>query len=239
MGKIISTPLPKDLPENWNDNQYVSPGGTEVGLSEQHGYNYLMKQVNNAQKAIEELDTNVIPASEKGAANGIATLDVNGKLAQSLDVADVPMEGYGSVADAINKAIDTADAAKAVTDTKGLANGLATLDSDAKVTAHQASAAIVNVTESRALAVADAGRLLCVDSASAVVLTVPLETDVAFPVGTELEVCQLGAGAVSFAAADGVTLLSAGGAVMVAEQYGCVTLKKLGADKWMLAGMLG
>ena len=56
MGKIISVSLPQDLPENWNENQYVSPGGTEVGLTEKHGYNYLMKQVNAVQKAAEELD---------------------------------------------------------------------------------------------------------------------------------------------------------------------------------------
>lgn len=58
MGKIITITLPHDLPENWNENQYVSPGGTEVGLTPQHGYNYLMEQVNNAQKAIKELDEN-------------------------------------------------------------------------------------------------------------------------------------------------------------------------------------
>lgn len=57
MGNIISSNMPKDLPENWTENQYVSPGGVEVGLTEKHGYNYLMKQVNLAQKSIEELDT--------------------------------------------------------------------------------------------------------------------------------------------------------------------------------------
>lgn len=58
-GKIVSVPLPHDLPENWNDNQYVSPEGTEVGLTEQHGYNYLMKQVNATQQAAQELDSAV------------------------------------------------------------------------------------------------------------------------------------------------------------------------------------
>lgn len=57
MAKIIKTPIPHDLPENWNDSQYVSPGGLEVGLSAQHGYNYLMKMVNDAHRALEELDT--------------------------------------------------------------------------------------------------------------------------------------------------------------------------------------
>ena len=48
--------LPADLPENWTDSQYVSPGGTEVGLSAQHGYNYLSRQVNAAQKAASEIN---------------------------------------------------------------------------------------------------------------------------------------------------------------------------------------
>jgi hypothetical protein len=56
MANIITVSLPHDLPENWTDNQYVSPGGVEVGLTEKHGYNYLMKQVNKAHMAINELD---------------------------------------------------------------------------------------------------------------------------------------------------------------------------------------
>lgn len=56
MAKFIKTPLSKDLPENWDDTKYVSPNGTEVGLTEKHGYNYLMKQVNNSHKGLEELD---------------------------------------------------------------------------------------------------------------------------------------------------------------------------------------
>ena len=46
--------LPADLPENWTQGQIVSPNGTEVGLTEQHGYNYLMKQVNATQQAVNE-----------------------------------------------------------------------------------------------------------------------------------------------------------------------------------------
>lgn len=51
----ITVNLPKDLPENWNDTNYVSPGGTEVGLTSKHGYNYLMQQVNKAQQAAQEI----------------------------------------------------------------------------------------------------------------------------------------------------------------------------------------
>lgn len=52
---ITQPALPADLPENWTNSQYVSAGGTETGLSQQHGYNYLMKQVNDAQNAVNTL----------------------------------------------------------------------------------------------------------------------------------------------------------------------------------------
>ena len=48
-------PLPADLPENWTSGQIIAPTGAEAGLDEQHGYNYLMRQVNNAQKALKVL----------------------------------------------------------------------------------------------------------------------------------------------------------------------------------------
>ena len=52
----VKQSLPADLPENWTDSQYVSTGGTEVGLTPQHGYNYLNRQVNAVQKAAQEID---------------------------------------------------------------------------------------------------------------------------------------------------------------------------------------
>ena len=52
---LKNIPLPADLPENWTSQQTVAPTGAEVGMDEQHGYNYLMKQVNNAQRALKAL----------------------------------------------------------------------------------------------------------------------------------------------------------------------------------------
>jgi hypothetical protein len=52
---LKNIPLPADLPENWTSQQTVAPTGEEVGMDEQHGYNYLMRQVNNAQKALKAL----------------------------------------------------------------------------------------------------------------------------------------------------------------------------------------
>lgn len=52
---LKNIPLPADLPENWTSGQIIAPTGAEAGLDEQHGYNYLMEQVNNAQKALKAL----------------------------------------------------------------------------------------------------------------------------------------------------------------------------------------
>ncbi|MDE7055089.1 MAG: hypothetical protein K2O84_09815 [Oscillospiraceae bacterium] len=50
--KPFENPLPADLPENWTAGQIVAPTGEEVGLSHQHGYNYLMEMVNRAHRGV-------------------------------------------------------------------------------------------------------------------------------------------------------------------------------------------
>lgn len=52
----FDTPLPADLPEDWTSGQIVAPAGADVGLSQQHGYNYLMEQVNAAQRAANAIN---------------------------------------------------------------------------------------------------------------------------------------------------------------------------------------
>ena len=51
----ITVNLPADLPEDWAENDIVAPEGQSVGLSQQHGYNYLMEAVNNAQTAANQI----------------------------------------------------------------------------------------------------------------------------------------------------------------------------------------
>ena len=54
--KPIPNPLLADLPEDWVVDQIVAPTGEEVGLTQQHGYNYLMEKVNEAIQAINDLN---------------------------------------------------------------------------------------------------------------------------------------------------------------------------------------
>lgn len=66
---LKNIPLPADLPENWTSGQIIAPTGAEAGLDNQHGYNYLMKQVNNAQKAATALN--------KGKADSVVPHDLS------------------------------------------------------------------------------------------------------------------------------------------------------------------
>ena len=74
----ITIPLPADLPEDWAENQIVAPEGQSAGLSQQHGYNYLMEQVNNAQEDITQVGE---------AFSGLATnQDLDGTLKATVQV---------------------------------------------------------------------------------------------------------------------------------------------------------
>lgn len=111
----VSPPLPADLPANWVYGQTVGPNGTDVGLTQQHGYNYLMQAVNAVQNAANALgqslaalnadSVNAIPSTEKGKANGVAELDSSGKVPSS----QLPAMDYDPAgsADAVQKALNT------------------------------------------------------------------------------------------------------------------------------------
>lgn len=122
----------------------------------------------------------------------------------------------------------------------GAASGLATLDANTKVAAAQASAQIISKTASATLALAEAGCFIYFNNGTAAcTLTVPANSSVAFPVGTEIEVLRGGTGTITIAAASGVTIYSMDSAKKIDSQFGVVCLKKVGEDKWVLAGCLG
>ncbi|MGY3436451.1 MULTISPECIES: hypothetical protein [unclassified Marinovum] len=77
-------------------------------------------------------------------------------------------------------------------------------------------------------------------SASAATLTVPANSAVAFPIGTEIEVVALGAGVVTITGDTGVTIngVAAGSADVAAQWQGAV-LRKYDTDAWLLIGAVG
>ena len=75
-------------------------------------------------------------------------------------------------------------------------------------------------------------------NAAAQTYTVPPNSSVAFPTGTQIDVCQFGAGKLTLAQGAGVTITSLSGNKAIAAQYVCVTIVKYGTDTWNLVGNL-
>jgi hypothetical protein len=84
------------------------------------------------------------------------------------------------------------------------------------------------------LVLGDAGKVLEMNNASAITLTVPTNASVAFPVGTVLEVWQQGAGQVSVAGS-GITFRAPGGQ-KTRVQYSTISLRKQATDTWVISG---
>jgi microcystin-dependent protein len=88
------------------------------------------------------------------------------------------------------------------------------------------------------LALADAS-FIPVGAAGAIVVTVPANATEAFPIGTQKTIKRTSTGAVSIAAAGGVTIVRPAGTDASARDTGStLTLIKVGTDAWTLAGDL-
>lgn len=83
---------------------------------------------------------------------------------------------------------------------------------------------------------ADKGKRVRANNASAQTYTVPPNSSVAFPVGSRIEVFQYGAGQVSIAAGAGVTIRSSGSKLKITGQYSAALLDKIATDEWLLVG---
>ena len=92
--------LPADLPENWTQGQTISPNGTEVGLTEQHGYNYLMKQVNNTQTEVNNINDALPDVAQQATVN-----DIKNKIGTEAD-ADTQPTLFGRLAQVKNVLVE-------------------------------------------------------------------------------------------------------------------------------------
>lgn len=116
--------------------------------------------------------------------------------------------------------------------------GAASLDSHGCVKASEAKSFRVDISASSTLTLDHAGRFVLVNSSNAVTITVPSDSDVAWPDYTEIEFCQWGSGSVTIEGASGVGIVSMDNAKTIAGQYGCCCLKKTGGSTWILSGAL-
>lgn len=96
-------------------------------------------------------------------------------------------------------------------------------------------------TSSYTLVLGDAGKTIEMNSASATVVTIPPNSSVAFPVGTVIEICRIGAGSVTITDGVGVTIpnrLESAGTTSrtIANQWSTAAIRKRATDVWVLVG---
>jgi hypothetical protein len=91
-------------------------------------------------------------------------------------------------------------------------------------------------TASYTLVLGDADKLVEMNVSTANNLTIPLNSSVAFPTGTQILLSQYGAGQTTIVATSGVTVRSSGAKLKLTGQYSGATLIKIGTDEWYLFG---
>lgn len=127
--------------------------------------------------------------------------------------------------------IDSGNAEVATIDSDGNA------DFDGQVTSHTS----INTQTGTAytLVLADDGKIIEMNNASANEVNIPANASVAFPIGTRIDVVQLGAGTTSIDPEAGVTLNGGTATLaMTGTQYEAVTLYKRATDEWVVIGAL-
>ena len=87
------------------------------------------------------------------------------------------------------------------------------------------------------LVLTDASKLVTLNNAAAITLTIPPNSSVAFPVGTKVDLVQLGAGTVTVAEGSGVTV-NATPTKDFRDQYSAASCIKIATDEWVLVGDL-
>ena len=83
----------------------------------------------------------------------------------------------------------------------------------------------------------DSHKTVMLIDGSSVSARIPLNSAVAFPIGTRIEIIQEGAGQITVQGTTaGVTLNSSGGKTKLAAQYAQATILKTATDTWYLFG---
>lgn len=100
------------------------------------------------------------------------------------------------------------------------------------------SLTLVTYTNSTALGLSDAGKVIQMNVGSANTLTVPAESSVPFPTGTQVTVLQIGLGSTTLTASAGVTMNSKDGMLRLGNRWAGATLIKRDSDTWVAIGDL-
>jgi len=86
------------------------------------------------------------------------------------------------------------------------------------------------------LVLTDVAKVVSLTNASAITLTVPENSSVAFPTGTQILLYQGGAGQVSVSPAGSVVIRAQGSKTKIIGLYGVAGLLKVATDEWVFFG---
>ena len=175
-----------------------------------------------------------VPAEVEKGGTGLATITSNGIMVGNGTGNVVPL------AEAANGEIpigSTGNAPSLATITAGV--GVSVTNASGSITVSSTATTINAQTGTSYTAVLlDAGKLITCSNAAAITLTVPPNSSVAFPIGTQVLVAQKGAGAITFTQGSGVTINSRGSLTASNGQYAMAALVKESTDVWYLSGDL-
>jgi hypothetical protein len=97
---------------------------------------------------------------------------------------------------------------------------------------------IENINNNYILNINDNGKIKNCTNSTAINITIPLNSSVLFPIGTEIGFIRQGAGTVSFIPESGVNIQSIDNKRKIKGQFASAAIIKVGTDTWSLAGSL-
>jgi hypothetical protein len=141
---------------------------------------------------------------------------------------------------------DASDEKLVITGTDGQ-NALEVADGDVSITdaltVTGTTTTYLNVltdsTTTRTPSLTDAGAYILTTHGTGITVTLPQDSDVAFPVGTTIYFERNGAGTLTFAAGTGATVNSKDATLTCGDRYTTVASVKIAADTWTLIGNIG
>ena len=93
-------------------------------------------------------------------------------------------------------------------------------------------------TQNYDLTLSDIGQSITFDSTGTWTVTIPPNSSIAFPIGSEIDVFRMNTGSVTFVPDTGVTLNSKNGNRSIAARYSGASLFKFDTNTWLLVGDL-
>jgi hypothetical protein len=191
--------------------------------------------------------SSIIPSvNELGIANGINTKSIAGYL-KSLSDADATHAADTTNVHGIINTAQLATTSYVIDAINGVTGDYSTLagtglDWNPGLERFEVEPYIANIgtviekTSSFSLTSAYVGNTILLSTSSAIVLTVPANSDLALPVGYKVDLIEYGSGTTTFTPGSGVTINSKNSQMYIDSQFGKATLIKVGTNSWVAYG---